>query len=309
MIIYILRKIVTFLFIVCVLAQISFCLVYFVPDSIFFNLSFFDAYTAFFKQLIQGQFILLSGEHVPFLQTLSATFELCILALIITLLIGIPLGVFLGLSNINWLNNTIRLSCLLLYSCPLVLIVIVAMYLSSSTWSLFINFNIAPPVTSASLLDIILSSKTDKIELLLEQMQYLLLPITILSIQPSIVTIQLVSQNVKNTAQQNFIKMAIIRETSPFKILRKHLLPNSIPATIPLLTYNTTTLLFSTMVIEILFNRVGLGQWIMMAYYHHNYSIIAIAILACGSLISLLTLFGEISAIVIYPMRHKENYV
>ncbi|OCG07086.1 hypothetical protein A9G13_08885 [Gilliamella sp. wkB178] len=258
---------------------------------------------------MQGQFILLSGEHVPFLHTLSATFELCILALVITLFIGIPLGVFLGLSNINWLNNTIRLSCLLLYSCPLVLIVIVTMYLSSSRWSLFINFNVAPPVSSTSLLDIIISSKTDKIKLLFEQMQYLLLPITILSIQPSIVTIQLVSQNVKNTAQQNFIKMAIIREISPFKILRKHLLPNSIPATIPLLTYNTTTLLFSTMVVEILFNRVGLGQWIMMAYHHHNYSIIAIAILACGSLISLLTLFGEISAIVIYPMRHKENYV
>lgn len=63
------------------------------------------------------------------------------------------------------------------------------------------------------------------------------------------------------------------------------------------------------MVIEILFNRVGLGQWIMMAYYHHNYFIIAIAILACGSLISLLTLLGEISAILIYPMRHKEKYV
>lgn len=309
MIIYILKKIVTFLFIVCVLAQISFCLVYFVPHSMFSSLSFVDAYSAFFKQLLQGQFILLSGERLPFFYTLSATFELCILALIVTLFVGMPLGIFLGLSNINWLNNAIRLSCLLLYSCPLVLIVIVTMYLSSSTWSLFINFNISPPVTSFSLLDTIFSSKPDRMVLLLEQLQYLLLPIIILSIQPSIVTIQLVSQSVKNTAQQNFIKMAIIRETSPFKILRKHLLPNSIPATIPLLTYNTTTLLFSTMVIEILFNRVGLGQWIMIAYHQQNYSIIAIAILSCGSVISLLTLLGEISAVVIYPMRHKEKYV
>ncbi|OCG24988.1 hypothetical protein A9G11_02480 [Gilliamella sp. wkB108] len=309
MIIYILKKIVTFLFIVCVLAQISFCLVYFVPQSLFYNLSFIDAYSAFFEQLLHGQFILSSGESVPFFHILSATFELCILALIVTLLIGMPLGIFLGLSNISWLNNAIRLGCLLLYSCPLVLIVIVTMYLSSSTWSLFINFNIAPQMTNTSLLDIIFSSQEDKVTLLLEQLQYLLLPIAILSIQPSIVTIQLVSQNVKNTAQQNFIKMAIIRETSPFKILRKHLLPNSIPATIPQLTYNTTTLLFTTMVIEILFNRVGLGQWIMMAYHQHNYSIIAIAIFACGSVISLLTLLGEICAVLIYPMRHKEKYV
>lgn len=311
MIIYIFKKIVTFLFIICVLAQISFCLVYFSPHSTFNinNLSFLDAYSAFFKQLLQGQFRLLTGETVPFLHTLLATFELCILALFVALLIGLPLGIFLGLSNINWLNNIIRLGSLSLYSCPIVMVVIIVMYWLSPTWSISMNFNVSPSVAGTSLLDLLISSKTDKWHMILGQLHYLFLPIIILAIQPSIMTIQLVSQNVRNTSRQNFIKMAIIRERSPFKILRRHLLPNSIPATIPQLTYNTTTLLFSTMVIEILFNRVGLGQWVMIAYHHHNYFVISIAILACGTVISLLTLLGEISAVVIYPLRHKEHYV
>lgn len=311
MIIYIFKKIVTFLFIICVLAQISFCLVYFSPHSTFNinNLSFLDAYSAFFKQLLQGQFRLLTGETVPFLHTLLATFELCILALFVALLIGLPLGIFLGLSNINWLNNIIRLGSLLLYSCPIVMVVIIVMYWLSPTWSITMNFNVSPSVAGTSLLDLLISSKTDKWHMIFDQLHYLFLPIIILAIQPSIMTIQLVSQNVRNTSRQNFIKMAIIRERSPFKILRRHLLPNSIPATIPQLTYNTTTLLFSTMVIEILFNRVGLGQWVMLAYHHHNYFVISIAILACGTVISLLTLLGEISAVVIYPLRHKEHYV
>ncbi|OCG78141.1 hypothetical protein A9G44_02275 [Gilliamella sp. Occ4-3] len=311
MIIYIFKKIVTFLFIICVLAQISFCLVYFSPHSTFNinNLSFLDAYSDFFKQLLQGQFRLLTGETVPFLHTLLATFELCILALFVALLIGLPLGIFLGLSNINWLNDIIRLGSLLLYSCPIVMVVIIVMYWLSPTWSITMNFNVSPSVAGTSLLDLLISSKTDKWHMILGQLHYLFLPIIILAIQPSIMTIQLVSQNVRNTSRQNFIKMAIIRERSPFKILRRHLLPNSIPATIPQLTYNTTTLLFSTMVIEILFNRVGLGQWVMLAYHHHNYFVISIAILACGTVISLLTLLGEISAVVIYPLRHKEHYV
>lgn len=311
MIIYIFKKIVTFLFIICVLAQISFCLVYFSPHSTFNinNLSFLDAYSAFFKQLLQGQFRLLTGETVPFLHTLLATFELCILALFVALLIGLPLGIFLGLSNIHWLNNIIRLGSLSLYSCPIVMVVIIVMYWLSPTWSISMNFNVSPSVAGTSLLDLLISSKTDKWHMILGQLHYLFLPIIILAIQPSIMTIQLVSQNVRNTSRQNFIKMAIIRERSPFKILRRHLLPNSIPATIPQLTYNTTTLLFSTMVIEILFNRVGLGQWVMLAYHHHNYFVISIAILACGTVISLLTLLGEISAVVIYPLRHKEHYV
>ena len=309
MIIYILKKIVTFLFIICVLAQISFCLVYFVPQSIFSDLTFIDAYSAFFKQLLQGQFRLMSGETVPFFDTLLTTFELCILALLVALFIGIPLGIFLGLSNINWLNTTIRLGCLIFYSCPIVMLATLVMFYLSSTLPISMNFDISISVTGSSLLDIILSSRADKLPALWEQLHYLLLPTIILAIQPSIVTIQLVSENVKNTSRQNYIKMAIIRERSPFKILRRHLLPNSIPATIPQLTYNTTTLLFSTMVIEILFNRVGLGQWVMLAYRNHNYFIISIAILACGTVISLLTLLGEITAIAIYPLRHKEHYV
>ncbi|MWN90248.1 ABC transporter permease subunit [Gilliamella sp. Pra-s65] len=311
MIIYIFKKIVTFLFIICVLAQISFCLVYFTPHSMsnFHNLNFIDAYIAFFKQLLQGQFRLLTGETVPFFHTLLATFELCILALLVALVVGLPLGVFLGLSNINWLNSTIRLGVLLLYSCPIVMLVIIVMYWLSPTWLVSMNFDMSPSVTGTSLLDIFISTNTSKWPALLEQLHYLILPIIFLAIQPSIMTIQLISQNVKNISRQNFIKMAVIRERSPFKILRRHLLPNSIPVTIPQLTYNTTTLLFSTMVIEILFNRVGLGQWVMIAYRDHNYFIISIAILACGTVISLLTLLGEILAIVIYPLRHKEHYV
>ncbi|OCG20299.1 hypothetical protein A9G22_06595 [Gilliamella sp. App2-1] len=271
--------------------------------------SFIDAYRAFFQQLLQGQFTLISGEKVHFFHTISTTFELCILALLVTLLIGLPLGIFLGLSNIHWLNNTIRLGCLLLYSCPLVLLVVIIMFLISPSWTVSLNFHLSPTETGTSLLDILFSSSDDKMRLLLEQFRYLLLPMLILAIQPSIMTIQLVSQSVKSISRQNFIKMAIIRERSLFKILRRHLLPNSIPATIPQLTYNTTTLLFSTMVIEILYNREGLGQWVMSAYHHHNYFIISIAILACGTVISLLALLGEISAVVIYPLRHKEHYV
>ncbi|TSJ87653.1 ABC transporter permease subunit [Gilliamella apicola] len=309
MIIYILKKIVTFLFIICVLAQISFCLVYFVPQSTFSHLTFIDAYSAFFKQLLQGQFRLVSGETLPFLDTLLSTFELCILALLVALLVGLPLGIFLGLSNINWLNVAIRLASLIFYSCPIVMLATIVMYYLSSTWPISIKFDISPSVTGRSLLEILISSRPDKLTALLDQLHYLFLPTIILAIQPSIMTIQLVSENVKNTSRQNYIKMAIIRERSPFKVLRRHLLPNSIPATIPQLTYNTTTLLFFTMLIEILFNRIGLGQWVMMAYRNHNYFIISIAILACGTVISLLTLLGEITAIAIYPLRHKEHYV
>ncbi len=309
MVIYILKKIFAFVLILFLLAQISFCLAYFSPDIQLNHNAIFDAYPIFFQQILQGQFTLSSGETIAFLHILSATFELCLLALFLSLFIGIPVGIFIGLNNVNWLNNLIKIGCLIIYSCPLVWLVIIVMFALSRNWPLFINFDIQQPITGISLLDILITPHTNKWSVFVDQIQYLLLPTIILAIQPCIITIELFSQNVKKTAQQNYIKMAIIRETSPLKILRRHLLPNLIPSTIPQLTYNATTLLFSTMVLEILFKRAGLGQWIMMAYHQNDYNIIAIAILACGTIISSLTLLSEILAIIIYPMRHKENYV
>ncbi|MDF7671059.1 ABC transporter permease subunit [Orbaceae bacterium ESL0721] len=305
MVIYILKKIFTFLLILFLLAQISFCLAYFSPYSPLAQINIVDAYQSFFIQLLSGKFTLTSGEVISVLYLFSATFELCILALFVSIVFGIPIGIFVGLSHIHWLNNLIKICCLIIYACPLVWLVILFLY--SPAWSLFINTDTT--VNNLSLLNTLLTPQIDRWHALCEQLQYLLLPTIILAIHPIIMTIQIVSQNVKAISHQNYIKMAKIREISSAKVLFRHLLPNSIPATLPHLSYNTTTLLFSTMVIEILFNRIGLGQWVMTAYLQSNFTIIAIAILACGAVVSLLTLLGEISVLIIYPTRHKEYLI
>lgn len=309
MVIYILKKIVTCLFILFLLAQMSFCLAYFTPNTLLNHASLFEAYHLFFKQLLSGEFIFSPNKSLSFLHEFFATFELCLLALSVSILIGIPVGVFAGMGSRQSLNNIIQIFSLILYSCPIVLLVTMTVFFLPPNGVLFMHENMAFPEQGISLIDILTTTHPDKFTIFIAQLKTLMLPIAILSIQPCIITIQFVSQSVKKIMKQNYIKAAMIRETSLFKIVRRHLLPNSIPSTIPKLAYNSTTLLFLTMVMEILLDINGIGKWVMLAYYQHNYNIIAIAILTCGAFISLLVLLSEIFTVIIGPMLHKENYV
>ncbi|QIQ20841.1 ABC transporter permease subunit [Zophobihabitans entericus] len=313
MIVYILRKICTFLLILLILAQISFAIVYCLPGTAFYNLTFFHAYFTFFNELLSGTIRLSPHSSLSLLQTLKQilpiTIELCIFTILFSLIIGVPLGIIGGLNTNKWQNKALQSFCLIIGASPLVWIAVL---------SLFIFFPHLPnegsfieqtnPITGFPLIDILLTPGIDTAQELWKEFTYLVLPVVILSIQPCILAIQLLSQNIEKIAKQNYIKTAIIREQSQLKILWRHLLPNALPPVIPQLTHGFTILLFSTMVVEIVFDRYGLGKWVMHGFETKNGVIIAVAILVCGLLIGAFNLLSEIFILVIHPLRHKELY-
>lgn len=313
MVIYIVKKIFTFLLILFLLAQLSFCVAYFSSDAHWTtNMGIFDAYLVFFRPLFSDSPILLMQNGVSiyssFSQIFLLSFELCLFAVICSIVIGIPFGVILGLCSSESLNNAIQLICLAIYACPIVWIAVLVMYLSVSDWSFFVNIKSSIDLSWCSLTEILFSSQPNKLSLFINELHAMMIPIIILAVQPCIVTIQIVSKQVEHVLHQPYIKSAAIREKSFYKVLCRNLLPNALPSAISQLTYNVTTLLFLTMVIEIMFHRAGVGTWIMIAFYQHNFYAIAVAILVCGIIISSIMLLLELIATTIYPMRHRERY-
>lgn len=316
MIIYILRKVFTFLLILLCLSQISFSIVYYMPDTPFYSLSFTEAYFSFFEKLVSGNLYLSLHNDMSLIATLKQilpnTMEFCLLAILVSLIIGIPLGILAGLNTDKWQNKVLQTLCLIIGSSPLVWLAVLIMFIFAS------NLNILPTegaliksedsITGFSMIDIFLTPNIDHTTELLKEIQYFALPVIILSIQPCIITIQLISQSIQHISQQNYIKTAIIREQSQLKVLFRHLLPNALPPIIPQLTHSFTLLLSAAMVVEIIFERPGLGKWVIEASYQQNGVAIAIAILVCGVLISSLNLFSELVSVILHPLRHKELY-
>jgi len=310
MLIYLIKKICSFLLILMLLSLIAVVVVYYSPNSVFENTAFWQAYYIFYQQLLFKQFIWLDYSLWDMLaQILLPTFELAILAIFCAIIIGFPVGILVGLSNNNSkINYFIKPICLILYASPIIWIAILIMLSISNDWVFIKVSNYQPTIKSLSIFDVLITHNENKFDTLCAEVKYLLTPTIILAIQPSIITIQLISQRVSITNRQNYIKVARIREKSSLKVLFRHLLPNALPKTLPQLTYNITTLLFSTMAIEILFNRSGLGTWVFSAYHQHDYMIIALAIFSCGALISLLTLLSEIVTFLIYPLQSRTLY-
>lgn len=309
MLIYIIKKILSFLLILLLLSLISISIIYYAPHSPFENLSLLDAYDVFYHQFILNQFSFANHTMWEIIaQIVLPTFELAILAIICSIIIGFPIGIFAGLTHSNKTNHFIKFVCLVLYASPIIWLAVLVMFMLSTDWIFTRNTSYQPIANSLSLLDVALTPSIDKLTILMNEIKHLLIPVMILTIQPCIITIQLVSQRVNVTAHQNYIKVASIRENSSLKVLFRHLLPNAIPKTIPQLTYNITTLLFSTMAIEILLNRSGLGTWLFWAFHQQDYTIIAVAIFSCGALVSLLTLLSEIIVVMVYPVQSRALY-
>jgi len=310
MLIYLIKKICSFLLILLLLSLVTVAVIYHSPNSIFENISFGHAYYIFYQQLLFEQFIWLDYSLWDMLaQILLPTFELAILAIFCAAIIGFPIGILVGLSNNNSkINYFIKLISLVLYASPIVWIAILIMLSLSNDWVFMKVSDYQPTIQSLSILDVLITHNENRFSTLCAEVKYLVIPTMILTIQPCIITIQLISQQVSITNRQNYIKVARIRDKSSLKVLFRHLLPNALPKTIPQLTYNITTLLFSTMTIEILFNRSGLGTWVFAAYHQHDYIIIALAIFSCGVLISLLTLLSDIITSLIYPLQSRTLY-
>ncbi|MCO6523619.1 MAG: hypothetical protein J6562_01185 [Candidatus Schmidhempelia sp.] len=112
MIIYILKKIFTYLFILLLLSQLSFAVVFFSSDTIYNEYSFFYAYSLYFSDLLSGQVSTLHYGTASLLaiikQVLPPTIELCLFAVLVSSISGIILGIIAGLKPNKWQNKLIQ---------------------------------------------------------------------------------------------------------------------------------------------------------------------------------------------------------
>lgn len=315
MLLYILRKLITLLVVLFIIATVGFCLIYFMDGTSLSPMPLPEAYAHFFQSLF-SHFLPTDSDLNSFYPTLQralpSTLQLCCLATLLALLIAIPLGIYAGLYPNRPQTKAIQTICLLLGASPLVWLAVLVIFLASGLPQLLPSFGSQiehlNPITGFSLLDILLAPQIDTWHELGIELQYLALPTLILAIQPTIVGTQLISQSITTVAGQNYIKAALMREPSLHRVLLKHILPNALPSTIPSLSYNFNLLLFCAMVIEIIFQRQGLGTWIMQAYQHNSISELTMLMILCSILISLLNMVSDILTMLLLPLRQKALY-
>ncbi|MEG3135737.1 putrescine export ABC transporter permease SapB [Rouxiella sp. T17] len=318
MIIFVLRRLLLLLITLFLLSLVSFSLSYFTPHAPLQGASLWDAYRFFFVGLCQFDFGVssINGEAISdqLISVFPATMELCILAFIFALLVGIPLGITAGVMRGKWPDVAISTLALLGFSIPIFwLALLLMLFFSLQLGWLPVSGRIdllyqLKPVTGFALIDAWLSHSPYRHEMIISAVKHMILPIAALSVAPTTEVIRLMRISTDEIIGKNYIKAAATRGLSRFAIIRRHVLHNALPPIIPQLGLQFSTMLTLAMITEMVFNWPGLGRWMINAIRQQDYAAISAGVMVAGSLVIIVNVLSDILGAILNPLKHKEWY-
>lgn len=340
MIRYTLRRIFLLLFTLWLLTVVGFALNFWFPGDLLTNLTGIRTTDPLFYQQLEqsraldehllaqyGNYLahILHGDwgrslvtERPVFDTMhsyfGATLELCLLAMALALLVGVPLGVIAAINQRGVVDRLIMALSLGSYSIPVfwlaqLFILVLALQVS---W-LPITGQINPlydiePVTGSILLDIFLSDSPYRDSALTNALQHLILPVVILAIMPLTMLIRIMRAAMLDVLQQNYIRAARARGLSEPRMLWKHALPNAMQPLVLQLGLQFNILITNVIVTEVIFNWPGVGGWLVKSIYERDYPVIHGVLLCLASFILLVNVIVELYHAWRYPQVRKELY-
>ncbi len=318
MIIFTLRRIVLLLITLFFLTLVGFSLSYFTPNAPLSGAALTDAYLYYFNSLLHWNFGVSSINGQPIGEQLSdvfpATLELCVLAFILALSIGIPLGVIAGVTRTKWQDVSISVFALMGLSMPvfwlaLLLTLFFALHLGwlpvSGRYDLLYQIK---PITGFTLLDAWLSDSPYRHEMMASALRHMVLPITALAVAPTTEVIRLMRVSTAEVFGSNYVKAAATRGLTLTTIIRRHVLHNALPPIIPKLGLQFSTMLTLAMITEVVFSWPGLGRWLVNAIRQQDYAAISAGVMVVGALVIGINVVTDVLGALANPLRHKEWY-
>jgi peptide/nickel transport system permease protein len=218
-------------------------------------------------------------------QRAPATIELTILATLMTLLIGIPLGAIAALRARGLIAPVAtRAAASLALAIPSFVLGTAVVYLASLHLPV-LSLGVYVPFTS--------SPGTN--------LSAMWLPSLVLAVGAAGLFARATRDAVLNVLTQPFITAAVARGESPVQIVRRHVLRNSAAPLVVLTAVLVGSLLGGVVFIEDIFSIPGLGQYALNAIETRNYSQVE-AVVVLGTLVFIVfSLLADVAQALIDP--------
>ncbi|RKF19816.1 ABC transporter permease subunit [Alginatibacterium sediminis] len=275
-------------------------------------------YWDFIARLLSGDWGTSSVSGKPIypemIAVLPATLELCFAAFLVSFIVGIPLGSIAGMHKKQWMRNTIMSITLVAHSIPifwLALVLVMSLSLQmgwfpvSGRMDLLLDY---PHPTGFALIDAWFAPADVRDAAISSVISHMAIPTLVLAVVPTTEVIRQVTISLGNVMQQNYVKTALTKGFSRWKILIDHGLRNAIPPILPNLGWQFGSVLTTTMILEVVFDWPGVGRWLINAIYQQDYAAIQGGMLAISGIVIFTTVATDIFTTLIYPLHRKEIY-
>lgn len=315
MLIFTLRRLNLFIFTMLLLTLLSFSLSFLFPGDPVINLSgainatpeqliqlnqdykmnsnIFMQYIAYLKHIIDGDLGLsMASQSVishEILNLLPATIELSIVALLVAMFIGIPLGFLAAIKHNKPTDNIILSVSMLGYSIPVFWLGLLAILVFSislgwfpSAGQISLLFEIEL-VTGIQFIDILLSDSPYKWQAFSDATAHIILPACVIAVAPATIFIRLARTSMIDVLQTSYIKAASAKGLSFQRIIFSHAIRNALISIIRHVGLQFANLVTIAMVTEVIFSWPGIGRWLIVSIDQRDYTAIqsGLLVLSC----------------------------
>ncbi len=340
MLVFTFRRLNLFIFTMLVLTLLSFSLSFLFPGDAIINISgainatpnqlieinnayqtdknIFWQYIAYLSHIANGELGLSMASQseisTEVLNLLPATIELSLVALLIAMFTGIPLGFIAAIKHNKPADNIILSVSMLGYSIPVFWLGLLAILTFSinlgwfpSAGQISLLFEIKL-VTGIQFIDILLSDSPYKWQAFTDATSHVILPATVIAIAPATIFIRLARTSMIEVLETSYIKAASAKGLTFQQIIIRHAIRNSLIKIIRHVGLQFANLVTIAMVTEVIFSWPGIGRWLIESIYQRDYTAIQSGLLVLSCFIFVVHILTDFLYAALNPLARGNKY-
>lgn len=340
MLIFSLRRFNLFIFTMLLLTILSFSLSFLFPGEQLINLTgkinatpeqlakladeyqqhsgLITQYFSYIQHLFQGDMGYSMNSQLPIateiVNRLPATVELTVVALLVAMFFGIPIGFIAAIYHRKAADNLILTFAMLGYSIPVFWLGILAILVFSiqlgwlpSAGQISLLFEIEH-VTGLQLIDILLSDSEYKWQAFQDATRHLILPVIVVALAPATIFMRLARSTMLEVLDTHYIKAANAKGLTFGQIIYRHAMRNAIIKVIRDVGLQFANLITIAMITEVIFNWPGIGRWLIESIYQRDYTAIQGGLIVLSSFIFIVHIIIDLVYAALNPLARESRH-
>jgi len=283
------------------------------------NNNFVQRYFHYLSNIFEGDLGISSVTRMPvideFFSHLPASIELVVLASILALIIGIPLGMFAATHHHKLVDKLIYNMSMIAYSMPIfwwgiILIMFFSLNLGITPVAGRLSFLFdIEPVTGFILIDTLMSTEPYHMDAFKNALLHLTLPVFALATLPTAIITRMTRQTMLDVLSKDYMLTAQANGLSRFKIYWVHGFRNALIPLTEMLGLQISTLMTGAMLTEYLFSWPGIGKWLLDALEKNDFSSLQGGILITAVMVIFINASIEIFQAWLNPKLRKKTRI
>ncbi|WP_112310642.1 ABC transporter permease subunit [Pseudogemmobacter bohemicus] len=269
-------------------------------------------YFDFIGRLFQGDFgnSLVTKKPVlsEFLTLFPATVELGLVAILIAILVGVPIGVLAAIKRGSWFDQVSMSAALVGFSMPIFWwgLLLIIFFSGTLGWtpvsgriSLMYFF---PDVTGFMLIDSLISGQKGAF---LSTVHHLILPSVVLATIPLAVIARQTRSAMLEVLGEDYVRTARAKGMPARRVIGVHALRNAMIPVVTTIGLQIGVLLAGAILTETIFSWPGIGKWMIESISRRDYPSVQSGLLLMAGIVMLVNLLVDLTYGLINPRIRK----